>query len=75
MHADAHASVSTRAVRPCSRRASPEPGQSTISVEMPRAASSSQWPEEYMCSLVESSPFHMIMTGAGPFSAPGAWLK
>ena len=42
---------------------------------MPRAASSAQCPEEYMCSLVESSPFHMIITGAGPSSAAGAWLK
>ena len=67
--------MSTRAVSPCSRRASPEPGQSTISVEMPRAASSSQWAEEYMCSLVESSPFHMIMTAAGPSSVAGAGLK
>ena len=40
-----------------------------------RAASSSQWAEEYMCSLVESSPFHMIITGAGPLSVTGAWLK
>jgi hypothetical protein len=30
---------------------------------------------EYMCSLVESSPFHMIMTGAWPLSKAGAWLK
>ncbi len=42
----------------------PGAGQSTMRQEMPRAASSSQWPEEYMCSLVESRPFHMIMTGA-----------
>jgi hypothetical protein len=28
-----------------------------------------------MCSLVESSPFHMIITGAGPRSVAGAWLK
>ena len=32
---------------------------------MPRAASSRGQPEVYMCSLVESSPFHMITTGAG----------
>ena len=42
---------------------------------MPRAASSSQCPDEYMCSFVESSPFHMIITGAGPSSVAGAWLK
>ncbi len=42
---------------------------------MPRAASSAQCEEVYMCSLVESSPFHRIITGAGPDAAAGAWLK
>ena len=40
---------------------------------MPRAASSFWKPEVYMCSLVLSSPFHMIMHGAGP--SPGARVK
>ncbi|GFJ86413.1 hypothetical protein [Phytohabitans rumicis] len=35
-----------------------------MSVEMPRAASSWHQPEVYMCSLVLSNPFHMIMQGA-----------
>ena len=42
---------------------------------MPRAASSSQWPEPYMCSLVESSPLTSTITGAGPSSVAGAALK
>jgi hypothetical protein len=65
MMARAQPSVSTREVRPCSRSASPEPGQSTWSTETPRAAISVGQPEVYMCSLVESRPFHMIMTGTG----------
>ena len=40
---------------------------------MPRAASSWWKPDATMCSLVESSPFHMIITGRGP--SPGAWEK
>ena len=42
---------------------------------MPRAASSAQWLEEYMCSLVESRPLTRTMTGAGPSSVAGAALK
>ena len=42
---------------------------------MPRAASSSQWLDEYMCSLVESRPLTSTITGAGPSSVAGAWLK
>ena len=64
--APAQTSVSMRAVSPCSRSASPVPGWSSIRQEMPRAASSSQWLEEYMCSLVESSPLTSTITGAGP---------
>ena len=67
--------MSIRAVRPCSRSASPVPGWSSIRQEMPRAASSSQWFEEYMCSLVESRPLTSTITGAGPSSVAGAWLK
>jgi hypothetical protein len=74
-HEPAHASVSMRAVRPCSRSASPVPGWSSIRQEMPRAASSAQCPDEYMCSLAESRPLTSTITGAGPSSAAGAWLK
>src|SRR6266508_3853439 len=63
--ARAHSSVSTRDVRSCRRSASPDPGQSTCSTEIPRAAISVGQPEVYMCSFVESRPFHMIMTGTG----------
>ena len=42
---------------------------------MPRAASSAQCPELYMCSLAESSPFTRMITGAGPASVAGAALK
>jgi len=34
-----------------------------MSVEMPRAASSSANPDRYMCSLEESSPFHRMTHG------------
>jgi hypothetical protein len=34
-----------------------------MSVEMPRAASSSANPDRYMCSLEESSPFHTMTHG------------
>ncbi len=50
-------------MRPWNRSASPLPGQSTMSVEIPRAASSCGNPERYMCSLVESRPFHMMTHG------------
>ena len=62
-------------MRPRNRSASPLPGQSTISVEMPRWASSCGQPDVYMCSLVESSPFHMIIVGAGVPSARAAFRK
>ena len=65
----------TRALRSWKRSASPLPGQSTISVEMPRAAISFGHSEVYMCSLVESRPFHMIMVGAGVPSARSALVK
>jgi hypothetical protein len=52
-------------VSPPKRSASPLPGQSTISVENPRAAISAGQPDVYMCSFVESRPFHMMMTGTG----------
>ena len=64
-----------RAFRPWTRSASPVPGQSTIRHEIPRAASSSQCPEEYMCSFVESSPFQQDHHRGGPSSVAGAWLK
>ena len=54
-----------RAVSPCSRSASPVPGWSSIRQEMPRAASSAQWSELYMCSLVESRPLTRMITGVG----------
>ena len=57
--------MSTRAVSPRRRSASPLPGQSTISVEMPRAAISWWKPEPTIISLVESSPFHRTITGVG----------
>ena len=41
---------------------------SIISTEIPRSRISCAQPEVYMCSLVESRPFHMITHGTGsPF--------
>ena len=71
--AAAQTSVSTCAVSPWSRSASPLPGQSTIRVEMPRAASSWWMPQPTIISLVESSPFHTIMTGVGAPSDEASW--
>ena len=51
------------------------PGWSSIRQEMPRAASSSQCVEEYMCSFAESRPLTSTITGAGPSSVAGAALK
>jgi hypothetical protein len=51
-----------------SRSAPPVPGWSTISVEMPRRASSWGNNEPSMCSLKLSNPFHCTMQRAGPFS-------
>ena len=57
------------------RSASPLPGQSTMSVEIPRAASSCGNPETYMCSFVLSRPFHMTITGMRCPARPGASTK
>ena len=38
---------------------------STISTEMPRSRISCGQPDVYMCSLVESRPFHMTTHGTG----------
>ena len=40
---------------------------------MPRAASSWWMPQPTIISLVESSPFHMIMTGVGVPSDEASW--
>ena len=54
-----------RDLRSWKRSASPEPGLSIISTEMPRSRISCGQPDVYMCSLVESRPFHMTTHGTG----------